>query len=128
MLATSDSRNSPEITMSHLPTDAFLDLMQDLARLHRPKLLLRTARHGTAEYHRGSDLRRILRTPATPAPGIATVRALIELEARHEDLRTRPPHEVGNPWRAARHVEVLIALIAEATLITEACAARTTAC
>lgn len=105
--------------MTFVPRDPVIDLLADLAAIRRPRLLLRTARHGTAEYNRTTDLRRILRLPATPAPGLATVRALIELESRHEDLRTRPAHEAGNPWRAARHVEVLIALIAESRLLTD---------
>ena len=40
--------------------------------------------------------------------------------AQFHNLRTRPLDEVGNPWRAARHVEILIALIAEASLLAEA--------
>lgn len=106
--------------MSFQHRDSCLSVLNTLAGIRRPQLLLRTARHGTAEYNRATDLRRILRVPATPAPGAATVRALIELEDMQNELRTRPPHEVGNPWRAARHVEVLIALIAEAQLMAQA--------
>lgn len=99
--------------------DDALTLMDELSAIRRPLLLLRTARHGTVDYNRATDLRRILRTPATPRPGLATVRALIELEARHENLRTRAPQDGGDPWRAARHIEVLIALIAEAQVVTQ---------
>lgn len=108
--------------MSCTATDSLLIALAELTARRRPRLLLRTARHGTTEYLRDTDLRRILRLPATPAPGIATLRHLMELEEGCEALRTRPPHEVGNPWRAARHVEVLIALIAEARLLAEAVA------
>jgi len=108
--------------MSFEPRTSIVTVLQELTAIRRPRLLLRTARHGTVEYNRATDLRRILRLPATPAPGPATVRALIALESQQEELRTRPPHEVGNPWRAARHVEVLIALIAESRLMAEACA------
>lgn len=105
--------------MSYQHRDSVVSVLETLARIRRPQLLLRTARHGTSEYNRNTDLRRILRIPATPPPGATTVRLLIELEEMHDAMRTRPAHEVGNPWRAARHVEVLIALIAEARLMAE---------
>ena len=47
-------------------------------------------------------------------------RDLIALEERHEEARTLAPQEAGLPWRPAQHVEVLIALIAEARLLAEA--------
>lgn len=106
--------------MSCLPPDSILTLLSGLSTMRRPTMLLRTARHGTLDYNRDSDLRRILRLPATPAPGVQTLSRLIELEAQHDHCRTRPPHEAGNPWRAAHHVEVLIALIAEARLLASA--------
>lgn len=106
--------------MSCLSADFPLSLLASLSAIRRPVMLLRTARHGTLEYNRETDLRRILRLPATPAPGRATLERLIDLEAQHEAQRQRPPHEAGNPWRAARHVEVLIALIAEAQMLAQA--------
>ena len=106
--------------MSCQPPESIISVLQMLAGINRPRLLLRTARFGTLEYNRETDLRRILRVPATPPPGASTVSRLIELEHLHESIRTRPKHEVGNPWRAARHVDVLIALICEARLIAEA--------
>jgi len=105
--------------MSCQDRESVVTVMQTLACIKRPQLLLRTARHGTMEYNRETDLRRIMRLPATPAPGASTVMALIELEGWQNEMRTRPPHEVGNPWRPARHVEVLIALIAEAGLMAQ---------
>lgn len=105
--------------MSYQHRESVMTVLQTLAGIKRPRLLLRTARHGTVEYNRHTDLRRILRVPATPPPGAATVLALIELEEFQELQRTRPLHEVGNPWRPARHVEVLIALIAEAQLMAQ---------
>ncbi|HPD92896.1 MAG: hypothetical protein H6900_07400 [Rhodobacter sp.] len=101
-------------------SDSILSVLSALATIRRPRLLLRTARHGTADYRRETDLKRVLRLPATPAPGAATLHRLIDLEAQHDAMRTRPLDEVGNPWRAARHVEILIALIAEASLLAEA--------
>lgn len=104
--------------------DSIVSLLDTLARASRPRLLLRAARMGTMEYRREDDLRRVLRLPATPAPGPATVRTLIAMEAELEMLRIRPCHETGDTWRATRHVEVLIALMAEARLMAEAVEVR----
>jgi len=106
--------------MSCEPTESIVTVLETLGTIKRPPLMMRTARHGTLDYNRVTDLRRILRLPATPPPGAATVRLLIEFEELQENLRTRPPHEIGNPWRPARHIEVLIALIAEARLMAQA--------
>lgn len=103
--------------MSVHPRDFPIPTWETLRRTRRPRLLLRTARIGQAEYDRARDLRRILRLPAPPPPGPETLAALIALEAAQERLRTRSPAEAGEPWRAARHVEVLIALLAEARLV-----------
>ena len=100
--------------------DSIVSMLDALARARRPRLLLRAARMGTMDYRRDVDLRRILRLPATPPPGPATVRTLIALEDEMEALRTRPCHETGESWRAARHVEVMVALMAEARLMADA--------
>lgn len=100
--------------------DTLVPISARLRQTRRPRLLLRTARIGMAEYQRERDLNRLLRLPATPAPGVATVEALLDLEAEMEGLRTRPMSESGETWRAARHVEVLIALLAESRLLIEA--------
>jgi hypothetical protein len=99
--------------------DSIVSLLNTLARANRPRMLLRAARMGTMEYRREVDLRRILRTAATPAPGPSTVRTLIALEEEMETLRIRPCHETGETWRPARHVDVMIALMAEARLMAE---------
>lgn len=108
--------------MSYQPRDAIVSVFDTLAKTRRPRLLLRTARIGLQEYRRESDLRRVLRLPAAPPPGPATVRALIELEAQIEAQRLRPAHGIGDTWRPVRHVEVMIALLAEARLMAEAMA------
>lgn len=105
--------------MSCHPRDAAFPLLTALRRTRRPLLLLRTARLGVQDYVRERDLRRILRLPATPAAAPATLAALLELEAGHERLRTLPMTETGAPWRAAHHVEVLIAVLAEASLVLD---------
>lgn len=99
------------------PSESVIALLQATRQTHRPRLLLRTARIGMQDYDRSRDLKRILRLPATPPAGPGTLAVLLELEALHEDRRTRPPAEIGNPWRAARHVEVLVALMAESRLL-----------
>ena len=100
----------------HSP-DSLLPTFESLRRTQRPRLLLRTARIGLADYVRDRDLRRILRLPAPPVPGPATLATLLDLEAAQERLRTRPQADSGEPWRAARHVEILIALLAEVRLV-----------
>jgi Family of unknown function (DUF6477) len=81
-----------------------------LATLRRPRLLMRAARFGLAEYRRERDLRRFVSGTASPE---ATVSSLISVEARLEE--TRVAGEAG--YSVARHIEVLIALLAEAQLL-----------
>ena len=83
-----------------------------LSRLRRPKLLIRAARFGLDDYNRERDLRRLMHAPAAPAPTKAVPR-LIEEEARLEDIRKSG----GAAYSPSRHVEVLIALMAEARLL-----------
>ena len=89
--------------------------MQDrrtrLKALRRPALLVRAARHGQADYRRAQHLPRLLGYGALPAHG-AALAALMEMEETHEARR----REDDAAWSAARHVEVLIALMAEARL------------
>ncbi len=97
-----------------------VSLLETISQTHRPRLLLRAARIGTADYRRETDLRRVLRLPAPPPPGPETLRALIDLEAELEARRTRAAPDGGDAWRPTRHVEVMIALIAEARLMVAA--------
>ena len=87
------------------------DMTPMLAHVRRPRLLVRAARHGLAEYNRKRDLRRIFRLPQTPAP-IRALDMLMSEEARLEEQR----RERDAAYSIARHVEVLIALMAEAQL------------
>jgi hypothetical protein len=88
------------------------DLIQLLSSLRRPRLLIRAARFGMADYNRERDLKRLIREPSAPSPAKAVTR-LISEEAILEDNRTSgdATHSV------ARHVEILIALMAEAKLL-----------
>lgn len=88
------------------------DIATRLAALRRPKLLIRAARFGLADYERGRDLKRLMHLPEPPSPRVAVDR-LVEREAELEDIRQHG----GAGYSPARHVEVLIALIAEARLL-----------
>lgn len=90
--------------------------MKDIARafsaLRRPKLLIRAARLGLQDYARDRDLRRITRAARLPAPEIALAR-LMDEEAQLENIR-----QAGDAtYSACRHVELLIAMMAEARLL-----------
>ncbi|HGG04909.1 MAG TPA: hypothetical protein ENK28_05570 [Aliiroseovarius sp.] len=79
-----------------------------LQNLHRPRLLIRAARFGLAEYNRDRDLKRLMKTTTTPGPAKA-LDALLAVEAELENTR-----ETGQAaYSVARHIEVLIALMAE---------------
>ncbi|KPN62447.1 hypothetical protein XMM379_001831 [Aliiroseovarius sp. xm-m-379] len=89
-------------------TDA-LDLLKSL---RRPRLLIRAARFGMIDYNRDRDLKRLMKSPRTPSPASA-VDGLIVEEARLEATR-----QAGDAsYSVGRHVEVLIALMAEARLL-----------
>lgn len=81
-----------------------------LASLRRPRLLMRAARFGLGEYRRERDLRRYVSGAASPED---TVSSLMTVEARLEATRI-----TGDAaYSVARHIEVLIALLAEAQFL-----------
>lgn len=81
-----------------------------LETLRRPRLLMRAARFGLAEYRRERDLSRYLDGPASAED---TVSSLMSVEARLEATRI-----AGDAaYSVARHIEVLIALLAEARFL-----------
>ena len=88
------------------------DFLQILAELKRPQLLIRAARAGLADYNRARDLKRLMRGQTIPHPDKAMARLLAE-EEQIEATRLRG--ESG--YSFARHIEILIALIAEARLL-----------
>lgn len=81
-----------------------------LDTLRRPRLLMRAARFGLGEYRRERDLRRHVAVASSPED---TVSSLISVEAKLE--ATRVSGDAG--YSVARHIEVLIALLAEAQLL-----------
>ncbi|MEP5155306.1 DUF6477 family protein [Planktotalea sp.] len=85
-----------------------LDIKTRLANLKRPQLLSKAAQHGVKDYRRKTHLPRVLQGPI-PAKHHAILVTLCDLENHINTLRkTRDA-----AYSAARHVEVLIALIAE---------------
>ena len=85
------------------------DVMTRVSRLHRPRLLVEAAEAAQARYDRGRDLARLLGN--APKPGAAILR-LMERESDLNATRRR------RSYRAAAHVEVLGALIAETRLLS----------
>lgn len=80
-----------------------------LAELRRPRLLIRAARHGMGDYRRERDLRRLVTTsiPESALP------ELVRQEERLEEIRRTGCAS----YSLIRHVEVLIALMAEVRLL-----------
>ena len=90
------------------------DIHAFLSTLRRPRLLIRAARFGLDEYNRKRDLKRLIGATTTPSPHSA-VNALIEKEAHLEQVRK----DGDATYSVARHVEVLIALMAETRLLPQ---------
>ncbi|MGV6848255.1 MAG: DUF6477 family protein [Marinibacterium sp.] len=88
------------------------DLLSMLTSLHRPRLLVRAARCGAAEYRRDRHLQRLLGYGRLPRPAPALVQ-LMEIE---RDLDTQR-REGDAAYSLIRHVDVLIAMMGEAHLI-----------
>ena len=88
------------------------DIHTLLAELKRPRLLIRAARLGLAQYSRTRDLRRLMRGAVAPAPGAALAR-LMDEEAQLEEVRKSGEAA----YSLARHIEILIAILAEARLL-----------
>jgi hypothetical protein len=91
------------------------EIQRRLNSLRRPRLLVRAARLGLSDYARERDLKRMFVPKTPPGPGQA-VQPLMDREAEIDAVR----REGGAAYSAARHVEVLIALIAESRLAAEA--------
>ena len=92
------------------------DFATVLAALRRPKILIRAARAGVADYRRERDLRRLLKAGHGPAPRLVLDTLLAE-EDRLE--MTRASGETA--YNLQRHVALLTAIIAEARLPPAPC-------
>lgn len=86
------------------------DILALLGQIRRPRLLMRAARFGLGDYRRERDLRRLV--GQLPSPEAAVTR-LIDEEERLETCRV----EGRADYSLARHIEVLIALLAEMRLL-----------
>jgi len=86
-----------------------------MAQLRRPKLLIRAARFGQRDYNRRRDLKRLIAAPELPQPE-QVLQALLEQEERLEDAR----REGAAAYSFLRHIEILIAMIAEAQMLPRA--------
>ncbi|MCA8868009.1 MAG: hypothetical protein KDA67_05120 [Rhodobacteraceae bacterium] len=90
------------------------DLLKVFNSLRRPKLLIRAARIGSANYRRERDLRRLIKSQSLPKPGSG----LTMLMAMEQDLEVT--RKTGNAtYSISRHVEILAALIAEAACLAQ---------
>lgn len=85
------------------------DLRLLIAGLRRPKLLVRAARAGVPDYSRERDLCRLTGSSQPPSPARA-VKCLLAEEDALEAVRKNG----SGAYSPARHVELLIALMAEA--------------
>ena len=83
-----------------------------LSRLRRPRLLIRAARLGLADYNRSRDLKRLMNVVSAPAPAKA-LDGLLAAEAALEETRAKGQAS----YSATRHVELLIAMMAESMLL-----------
>ncbi len=86
------------------------DLQSLLANLRRPRLLIRAARFGLADYRRDRDLRRLIGQISTPDRAVAQL--ISEEEQLEEDRRAGEAS-----YSVTRHIEILIALISEIRLL-----------
>ena len=84
------------------------DLTAMLNALRRPKILIRAARAGVADYRRDRDLKRLLKAPKTAAPQHA-IGSLLAEEHRLEAGRAAGEAT----YNLQRHVAVLTAILAE---------------
>lgn len=91
------------------------DICKALENLRRPRLLMNAARSGLVNYRRDRDLRRLIGTePSTPMD--ITLPKLLTEENRLEIIRLSG----DAAYPVARHLEVMIALLAEASLLPRA--------
>ncbi len=91
------------------------DLLSMLTSLRRPRLLVRAARCGAAEYRRDRHLLRLLGYGGLPRPAPALMK-LMDIERELDDLR----RSGDTAYSLTRHIDVLIAMMGEAQLIRNA--------
>jgi hypothetical protein len=87
------------------------DLAAALAALRRPRLLTRAARFGICDYDRRRDLRRLIQAEGSTCPEAALRRLIAEEDAVDGARRAK-----AAGYNPARHIELLIAIMAEARI------------
>jgi hypothetical protein len=90
------------------------DLSSFVNSLRRPRLLIRAAAFGLNDYNRERVLKRLTKASSLPSPNSA-VRSLLPIEEGLETARAAGDAS----YNVSRHVEVLIALLAEARLMAQ---------
>lgn len=86
------------------------DLRKTVQQLQRPKMLIRAARMGLADYRRERDLRRygqMSLSPEQTLPNLLDEEGKIEARRRNGDMG----------YLIAQHIDVLIALMGELRLL-----------
>ncbi|WP_146585466.1 DUF6477 family protein [Puniceibacterium confluentis] len=83
-----------------------------LDTIRRPRLLIRTARIGVADYRRNVHLHRLLGLAHLPR-NEAALEQLITLEQEIDTQR----QECAASYSISRHIEVLVAMMGEAQLL-----------
>ena len=89
-----------------------MDSLSIFKALRRPNLMIRAARIGVETYRRERDLKRLLRAQGLPTPG-TSLGNLLTIEREMEANRTAG----DSTYSITRHIEVLTALMAEASLL-----------
>lgn len=89
------------------------DLLSLLSDRRRPRLLVRAARLGAQDYRRAVHLPRLLGYGGLPAPAPALIR-LMDIEDEIDGRRRL--QDAG--YSLIRHLDVLIAIVGEAHLLT----------
>lgn len=86
------------------------ECLKRAASLRRPRLLIRAARHGQADYSRDKLIQRMTQLNEGPCDDANLLSVLIDAEDSLEESRRRG----DAAYSVARHVELLIAVMAEA--------------
>lgn len=90
------------------------DVLTRVASMKRPSLLARAARIGAPDYRREAHLPRLLKLEKMPRHA-ETLLKLMELECEIDERR----RSGEAAYSVARHVEVLIAIVAETALLRD---------
>lgn len=89
-----------------------IDFRTTVQQMQRPRMLIRAARMGLADYHRDRDLRRLGHMSLQPEE---TMPHLLQEEGRIEEKRRKG--EMG--YSIAQHIDLLIAIMAEVRLLPQ---------